>query len=59
MKKNFLFFCLMAILITGVGACGHRSTNVEIIPEPVPVLEIDTTHYGLIIYYPPTDSIEL
>ena len=60
MKKNVLFLiCLMAILITGVSACGHKSTYVEQIPEPVPVVEIDTTYAGLIIYYPPTDTIEL
>ena len=49
----------MAILIAVACAGGHKSTNVESVPEPVPVVEIDTTKYGLIIYYPPTDSIEL
>lgn len=62
MKKNFsLISCLTAILIMGTSACGHKSKNDESAPEPAPapVVTIDTTHHGLIIYYPPTDSIEL
>ena len=62
MKKNVLsIFCLTAILIMGTSACGHKSKNVEPAPEtpPVPDVTIDTTNYGLVIYYPPTDSIEL
>ena len=62
MKKNFsLISCLTAILIMVTSACGHKSKNDESAPEPAPapVVTIDTTHHGLIIYYPPTDSIEL
>ena len=58
MKKILFFLCLVA----GVGACGHQSKNatiVEQIPEPRPVVWVDSSYLGLVIYYPPTDSIEL
>lgn len=41
-------------------ACGsHKTTEVEPKPEPVRVVEVDTTFQGLVLYYPLTDSIGL
>ena len=43
-------------------SCGRRGgaeTPEEPMPAPVSVLSIDTASTGLVIYYPPTDSIEL
>ena len=49
---------LSAFLLLSV-ACGGRQAAVEPEPEPVPLMQVDTTFRGLVIYYPPTDSIEL
>lgn len=38
-------------------ACGQGMSEVE--PEAVPLVTVDTTVPGLVLYYPPTDSIEL
>lgn len=61
MKNTLLLSCLTASLILSAGSCGRKSKNVEPAPEiaPVPAVTIDTTHLGLVIYFPPTDSIEL
>lgn len=51
----------LSLLLLSVLACGRKGTEtVAELPKPaIPVLSIDTTLSGLVIYYPPTDSIEL
>lgn len=53
-----ILVCLPALL-TLCAACAQGAPVVEPVPEPVRLVEIDTTVHGLILYYPPTDSIEL
>ena len=55
--KNILV-CLPALFALSA-TCAHRGPAAEPVPEPVRLVEIDTTVHGLVIYYPPTDSIEL
>lgn len=49
---------LPALLLL-IAACAHGTPAVEPAPEPLRLVEVDTTVHGLVIYYPPTDSIEL
>ena len=58
MNRKTLLAGLSALLLLSV-ACGGRQAAVEPEPEPVPLMQVDTTFRGLVIYYPPTDSIEL
>ena len=56
MKKIVITFStLFALLCVACG--GHPVAETK--PEPIPLMEVDTTVRGLVIYYPPTDSIEL
>lgn len=50
---------LPALLLLCTACNGNTTTKDDHKPEPVRLVEIDTTVLGLVIYYPPTDSIEL
>lgn len=61
--NKFIYFC---ILLSGIIACGTRSgqrnTQTDVIEPTIakyPIVHIDTTVAGLVLYYPPTDSIDL
>ena len=58
MNIKTIMASLPAVLLL-CAACAHRTPSVEPGSAPVPLMEIDTTVRGLVIYYPPTDSIEL
>jgi hypothetical protein len=58
-QAAFLLMGLAPILTAGISACGQETKDVDPATVPVPVVTVDTTAGGLIIYYPPTDSIEL
>ena len=62
MNMNTLMAGLTALLLF-CASCAHRAdkadNNEDPRPEPVQVVTVDTTVRGLVIYYPPTDSIEL
>lgn len=63
MKMNAITAGLTALLLLLCASCAHRAdkadNNEDPRPEPVQVVTVDTTERGLVIYYPPTDSIEL
>lgn len=40
-------------------ACAQRTPTEEPVAEPVTLVTVDTTREGLVIYCPPTDSVEL
>ena len=49
---------LLSLLLST--ACGNKTQEEEVIlPEPIRVVMVDTTKAGLVLYFPPTDSIEL
>ena len=58
MKLNTLLAGIPALLLFCF-ACGQGETAVEPEAKPEPQVIVDTTVRGLVLYYPPTDSIEL
>ena len=58
MNMKTLMAGLTALLLL-CASCAHGTDNEEPQPEPVQVVTVDTTESGLVIYYPPTDSIAL
>ena len=58
MKLNTLLAGIPALLLF-CSACGQGETAVEPEAKPEPQVTVDTTVRGLVLYYPPTDSIEL
>ena len=62
MKMNAIMAGLTALLLL-CASCAPRAdkadNNEDPRPEPVKVVTVDTPVRGLVIYYPPTDSIEL
>lgn len=57
MKRYSFILAAFALLLSSCGSRGVDAAPEE--PRPVPVVAIDTTHQGLVLYYPPTDSIGL
>ena len=49
----------LAVLLLSVAAACSRTRTANEPAQPVPLVKVDTSVRGLVIYYPPTDSIEL
>ena len=60
-KTKTLLTGLMVLLMLCATACARKKAVEEPMPPqpPTPVVRVDTSVRGLVIYYPPTDSIEL
>lgn len=58
MNQRTILAGLPALLLL-CAACAHRTPADEPKAEPVTLVEVDTTYRGLVLYYPPIDSIEL
>ena len=61
MKTKTLLAGLTVLLILCATACARKKVVEEPMPPqpPTPVVLVDTSIRGLVIYYPPTDSVEL
>ena len=61
MNKNTYMAVLTVLLMLCATACVRKKVADEplLSRPPIPVVRVDTSVRGLVIYYPPTDSIEL
>ena len=62
MKKYYINLILagLPVLLFLCAACGGKKlTNAAPEPAPVPLMMVDTTETGLVLYFPPTDSLDL